>query len=87
MLPYSQAQTENSKLRIKFIATINSPSASMKEIIKGAIVIHPAFRSEVTLVTVKKSRVFVMLLKFNQRTMVSLCECAKPLVIAFASRP
>ena len=37
----------------------------MKEIIKGTVVIHPALRSEVTLVTVKKSRVFVMPLKFD----------------------
>jgi hypothetical protein len=38
---------------------------SMKEIIKGAIVIDPAFGSEMTLVKVKKSRVFVMSLKIN----------------------
>jgi hypothetical protein len=37
----------------------------MKEIIKGAVVIDPAFRSEVTLVTVKKRRVFIMPLKFD----------------------
>ena len=58
----------------------------MKEIIKGAIVIDPTFRSEVTLVKVKKSRVFVMLLKINHRKMVSLREGAKPYVIIFASR-
>jgi hypothetical protein len=58
----------------------------MKEIIKGAVVIDPTFRSEVTLVTVKKSRVFVMALKFNQRKMVSLHHGAKPGVIIFASR-
>ncbi len=39
----------------------------MKEIVKGAVVIDPAFRGQMTLVTIKKSRVFVMPLKFNQR--------------------
>lgn len=58
----------------------------MKEIIKGAVVIDPTFRSEVTLVTIKKSGIFVMPLKFNQRKMVSLHEGAKPCVIIFASR-
>jgi hypothetical protein len=38
---------------------------SMKEIIKGAIVIDPAFRSEVTLVSIKKTGVFIMPLKFD----------------------
>lgn len=37
----------------------------MKEIIKGAIVIHPAFRSEVTFVTDKKGRVLIVSLKFH----------------------
>jgi hypothetical protein len=37
----------------------------MKEIIKGAIVIHPAFRSEVTFVTDKKGRVLIVPLKFH----------------------
>ena len=37
----------------------------MKEIIKGAVVIDPTFRSEVTLVTIKKSGIFVMPLKFS----------------------
>ena len=58
----------------------------MKEIVKGAVVIEPTFRGEVTLVMVKKSRVFVMLLKFDQRKMVSLYECTKLYVIIFASR-
>ena len=58
----------------------------MKEIIKGTVVIDPAFRSEVTLVTVKKRRVFIMPLKFNQSKMVSLYEGAKLYVIIFAGR-
>jgi 2-hydroxy-3-keto-5-methylthiopentenyl-1-phosphate phosphatase len=37
----------------------------MKEIIKGAIVIHPAFRSEVTFVTDKKGRVLIVSFKFH----------------------
>ena len=37
----------------------------MKEIVKGAVVIDPAFRGEVTFVKVKKSRVLVMALKFD----------------------
>jgi hypothetical protein len=37
----------------------------MKEIIKGAIVIHPAFRREVTFVTDKKGRVLIASLKFH----------------------
>src|SRR5229473_8454236 len=58
----------------------------MKEIIKGAVVIDPAFRGQMTLVTIKKNRVFVMPLKFNQGKMVSLHDGAKPCVIIFASR-
>ena len=38
---------------------------AVKEIIKGAIIIHPAFRSEVTFVTDKKGRVLVVSLKFH----------------------
>jgi hypothetical protein len=57
----------------------------MKEIVKGSVVIDPAFRSQVTLVTVKKSRVFIMPLKFNQLKMVPLYEGAKLYVIIFAS--
>ena len=37
----------------------------MKEIIKGAIVIDPAFRGQVTFVPVEKCRVFIVSLKFN----------------------
>ena len=37
----------------------------MKEIIKGAVVIDPAFCGEMTLVTMKKSRIFVVPFKFN----------------------
>jgi hypothetical protein len=37
----------------------------MKEIIKGAIVIDPAFNGEMTLVKVKKSRIFVMPREFD----------------------
>jgi hypothetical protein len=37
----------------------------VKEIIKGAIVIDPAFHGEMTLVKVKKSRVFIVPLKFD----------------------
>src|SRR5438128_6428098 len=58
----------------------------MKEIIKGAVVIDPAFCSEVTLLKVKKSRVFIVPLKFNQRKMVSLCKRAKLHVIIFTGR-
>jgi hypothetical protein len=58
----------------------------MKEIIKGAVVIDPALRGQMTLVTIKKSRVFIVPLKFNQRKMVSLHKGAKPCVINFASR-
>lgn len=58
----------------------------MKEIIKGAVVVDPALCGEMTLVTIKKSRVFVVPIKFNQRKMVSLHEGAKPCVISFASR-
>ena len=38
---------------------------SVKEIVKGTVVICPAFCCEMTLVTDKKSRVFVVLLKFE----------------------
>ena len=58
----------------------------MEEIVKGSVVIDPAFGSQVTLVTVKKSRVFIMPLKFNQSKMVPLYEGAKLYVIIFARR-
>lgn len=59
----------------------------VKEIIKGAVVKHPALCSEMTLVTQKKSRIFVMRFEFDQGKMISLHECAKLCVIIFASRP
>jgi len=47
-------------------ANLSAPwHTPMKEIIKGAIVIHPAFRSEVTFVTDKKGRVLIVPLKFH----------------------
>ena len=49
----------------------------MKEIIKGTIVIDPAFRAQVAFVSVKKLRVFIVSLKFNQSKVVSLYEGSK----------
>src|SRR5882724_408139 len=49
----------------------------MKEIIKGAVVIDPTFRSKMTLVMIKKIRVFVIPLKINQWKMISLRQGAK----------
>jgi hypothetical protein len=46
----------------QFSASWQTP---VKEIVKSAVVIDPAFGSEVTLVKVKKSRVLIMRLKFN----------------------
>ena len=58
----------------------------MKKIIKDAIVIYPAFRSEVTLMTNQESRILVVIFKFNYGKVVSLHECAKFCVIIIASR-
>ena len=58
----------------------------VKEIVKGTVVIYPAFCCEMTLVTDKKSRVFVVILKFNYRKMVSLHERRKLPVKLVASR-
>ena len=58
----------------------------MKEIVKGAVVICPAFCCEMTLVTDKKSWVFVVLLKFDYRKMVLLHERRKLPVKLVASR-
>jgi hypothetical protein len=61
--------------------------APMKEIIKSAIVIHPAFGCEMTFVTDKKGWVLIVSLKFHQREMISPHQCLKLHVIIFASRP
>jgi hypothetical protein len=58
----------------------------MKEIVKGTVVICPAFCCEMTLVTDKKSRVFVVLLEFDYRKMVLLHERRKLPVKLVASR-
>lgn len=58
----------------------------MKEIVKGAVVICPAFRCEMTLVPDKKSRVFVVILKFNYRKVVLLHERGKLPVKLVTSR-
>ena len=58
----------------------------VKEIVKGAVVIRPAFCCEMTLVTDKKSRVFVVLLKFDYRKMVLLHERGKLPVKLVTSR-
>lgn len=58
---------------LTFRTTIRHPSfdlsaswgASMKEIIEGAIVIHPAFCCEMTFVTDKKGWVLIVPLKFH----------------------
>lgn len=58
----------------------------MKEIIQGTVVIDPAFGSKVTLVMIKKTGVFVMLLKVNQRKVVSLRQGAQLHVKIFTGR-
>ena len=58
----------------------------MKEIVKGTVVIYPSFCCEMTLVTDKKSWVFVVLLKFDYRKMVLLHERRKLPVKFVASR-
>ena len=58
----------------------------MKEIVKSAIVIGPAFCCEMALVPDKKSWVFVVLLKFNYRKVVLLHERAKLPVKLVTSR-
>ena len=58
----------------------------MKEIVKGAVVICPAFCCEMTLVPDKKSRVFVVLLKFNYGKVVPFHVRAKFCVVVVASR-
>lgn len=58
----------------------------VKEIVKGTVVICPAFCCEMTLVMDKKSWVFVVLLKFDYRKMVLLHERRKLPVKLVASR-
>ena len=58
----------------------------MKEIVKRAVVICPAFCCEMTCVPDKKSRVFVVLLKFDYRKVVLLHERGKLPVKFVASR-
>ena len=56
------------------------------EVVKHLVVICPAFCCEMTLVTDKKSRVFVVLLKFDYRKMVLLHERGKLPVKLVTSR-
>src|SRR5262249_50376123 len=49
----------------------------VKEIVEGPVVIGPAFFRKMTLVTDEKSRVFVVLLKFNHRKMVFVHDRGK----------
>ena len=58
----------------------------MKEIVKGVIVICPAFCGEMRLVPDKKSRVLVMLLKLDYRNVILLHERGKLSVELVASR-
>jgi hypothetical protein len=58
----------------------------VKEVIESAVIIDPTFRTQVALVLVEKPRVFIMLLKFHQREMISLHNCAKLYVIMLAGR-
>ena len=58
----------------------------VKEIVKGAVVICPAFCCEMTLVPDKKTRVFVVLLKLNYRKVVLLHDSGKLPVKLVTSR-
>ena len=58
----------------------------MKEIVKGAVVIGPAFCCEMRLVLDKKSRILVVLLKFDYRKVVLLDERGKLPVKLVTSR-
>jgi len=59
---------------------------AMKEIIERAIIIHPAFCSEMTCVTDQESRVFIVRLKFNYWKVIPFHKCAQLYVIVVASR-
>jgi hypothetical protein len=67
----------------QFSASWQTP---VKEIVKSAVVICPAFCCEMTLVPDKKSRVFVVLLKFDYRKTVLFHEHGKLPVKRVASR-
>lgn len=58
----------------------------VKKIVKSAVVICPAFRCKMGLLPDKKSRVFIVLLKFNYRKVVLPHERRKLLVELVASR-
>ena len=58
----------------------------MKEIVKSAVIIYPAFCCEMRRLPDKKSRVFVVLLKFDYRKLVLLHERRKLLVKFVPSR-
>jgi hypothetical protein len=58
----------------------------VKEIVKSAVIIYPAFCCEMRRLPDKKSRVFVVLLKFDYRKVVLLHERGKLPVKFVASR-
>ena len=59
---------------------------AMKEIIERAIIIHPAFCSEMTCVTDQETCVFVVFLKFDYGKVVPLYERAQLCVIVISGR-
>src|SRR5262249_2247724 len=59
---------------------------AVKEIIERAIIIHPAFCSEMTSVTDQESRVFIVRLKFSYGKVVLFHKCSQLCVIVVASR-
>ena len=58
----------------------------MKEIVKGAVIIYPAFCCEMRRMPDQKSRVLVVFLKFDYRKLVLLHERRKFPVKFVASR-
>jgi hypothetical protein len=65
---------------------LSSWQTTVKEIVKSAVIICPAFCCEMTLMADKKSPIFVVLLKFDYRKVVLVHEREKFPVKLVASR-
>jgi hypothetical protein len=57
----------------------------MKEVIERFVIIHPSFGRGMLPMSDEESRIGIMVFKFDEREVISLCDYAHPIVIDFAS--
>src|SRR2546423_14173202 len=67
-------------------AVSNGGTSSVKKIIQRTVVIHPAFTRKMSVLSIKKNRIVIMLLKFDQGEAITRRQCSQSPVVGLTRR-